>query len=44
MTCYPADIIVSEVARDVVVVGFSIVLTIARKASGPSCGGVSFVV
>jgi hypothetical protein len=36
MTCYPANIIVSGVARDVVVVGFSSVLTIAHKASGPS--------
>jgi hypothetical protein len=41
MTSYPANIIVSGVARcccckGVVVVGFSSVLTIARKASGPS--------
>jgi hypothetical protein len=36
MAGYPANIIVSGVARDVVVVGFSSVLTIAYKASGPS--------
>jgi hypothetical protein len=36
MTCYPANIIVSGVETHVVVVGFSIVLTIACKASGPS--------
>jgi hypothetical protein len=36
MTCYPADVVVSGVAGNVVVVGFSSVLTIAHKASGPS--------
>jgi hypothetical protein len=36
MTCYPADVIISGVAGNVVVVVVSIVLTIAHKASGPS--------